>query len=427
MEANVKAAAAVLGCLVAVVLAAPPSQGSRPFFSPVRPFNISISREYGRITDSRTVRDSKDKPDFILIQSVESNPSIQQSISAILAELKAQNLVPDRIAIEGHLGKRDIQKMQLNQHRRVRQHAADYLASLGEINGATHFVVSEGAGDLVVAENPEVYDASEAMLRNSYTERARLAKNLAKLDAALTLLQDDPRSPAELSILAQDVRALNHLIDMKLRPEEVHRVMLQAIYAVDHLKDILSEQMNTQLLEPVSSAVNFYALALLRDEDLFSHSMQLRETDEQSTTILVAGGFHTAGLVRRLNEQGYSYVVITPEGDTHDEVGERLYAQRLLGYRLTPEQAAHLSEQIASQSIASRADMKSPETAALAELLLVRMHMTELMIPPVGDIFTAMDQPLQTSVQLALLRQRSRIIGNDAQAVLQVETSPLTR
>ena len=62
--------------------------------------------------------------------------------------------------------------------------------------------------------------------------------------------------------------------------------------------------------------------------------MELRDHDHQKTTVLIAGGFHTAGLARQLKEEGYSYAVITPQVGAYNQAEERLYVQRLLGYPL---------------------------------------------------------------------------------------------
>ena len=86
---------------------------------------------------------------------------------------------------------------------------------------------------------------------------------------------------------------------------------------------------------PSPSAVDFYALALLRDAELLKHAMELREMDRQKTSVMVIGGFHCAGITRRLRAEGFSYAVVTPQVKRMGAVDEDLYIERMLGRHLT--------------------------------------------------------------------------------------------
>jgi len=171
--------------------------------------------------------------------------------------------------------------------------------------------------------------------------------------------------------------------------------------------------MNKDLLEPVSAAVDFYALALLRDEALFSHSLELRDLDKQSTTVIVAGGFHTAGLTHRLKEKGYSYVVITPRVKGSSKEGERLYLERILGHPLTSRPAAQPKDAVTMQLVNRILDdsRKRAEAWSLAADLHDQLQTVQFSIPPIRDIFTAMDLPwLEPSIKLALINERAQIL-----------------
>src|SRR5262249_43801310 len=138
--------------------------------------------------------------------------------------------------------------------------------------------------------------------------------------------------------LSQDVQILHDLVNQQLIPSEVRSSLQQAVAAIDHLGGLLPRDSAKAILEPVSAEVDFYALALLRDGELFKHTMELRQMDHQATTVLVVGGFHTPGLTQRLKSQGLSYWVITPNIKRHTSVDERLYVERMLGRHLSLEQ-----------------------------------------------------------------------------------------
>jgi hypothetical protein len=306
------------------------------------PFGISLPAQLGQVTDAwSAVPDRRSsKPDYILIQNLHCNRSVQLAISKILNRLKSAGNLPERIAVEGLVGPYDVTSMQQVPDWKARLKAADYLVSQGEMNGTMHFVVSQGKGGLYGIETADLYDSTIETYRRSYAARSRLGDELATLEAALARLKAGPDGAPNAAILTEDVQAIRKLIDQRLTPEEVHRTVTQAVYAVDHLKSVLPKDSATKLLDPVSAAVDFYALALLRDNALFEHSLELRKMDHQATTVLVAGGFHTPGLTQRLKAQGLSYVVISPSVRRYTAIDEHLYVERMLGHHITVEEAS---------------------------------------------------------------------------------------
>src|SRR5688572_21072138 len=80
--------------------------------SPVFKLHIPSSLGYISETYSPPAAKASNKPDIILIQDLHVNRSVQFAISGILKRLKAQNLMPDHIAVEGDVGPIDIKPMQ---------------------------------------------------------------------------------------------------------------------------------------------------------------------------------------------------------------------------------------------------------------------------------------------------------------------------
>ncbi|OGR89601.1 MAG: hypothetical protein A2992_07595 [Elusimicrobia bacterium RIFCSPLOWO2_01_FULL_59_12] len=335
-------------------------------------FQISLPASLGYVSDTYSANPKLEtrnpKPDIILIQDLHVNRSVQFAISGILKRLKEQGLMPGQIAVEGDTGPIEIKSMQRYPDPSIRKEAADYLVRQGEMPGAMHFAVSEGEGGLFGIETDEYYQANLEMFRRSYNGRSVLRKEIEKIQAVLPKLKKDAASRENAAILDKDVQAVSRLINNQVIPDELPATLAAASAAVDHLKLVLPSPSSPRqvvsrgpeafekktldsplttagndvqsLIEPLSASINFYALALLRDEELFKNALAVRELGHQKTTVVVTGGFHTQALAERCKQKGLSYAVITPNVKRHDKVDETLYVERLLGHHLTPEQAA---------------------------------------------------------------------------------------
>jgi len=395
-----------VACVLSFVVTAWPAFASTELDAPASFFNIIVSPQLGKITQSFSPSSPEPRrahPDFILLQNVHCNKSVQYAISDILKQLKSQGLLPARIAVEGAVGLINIAALQGGLDDQARREMADSLVSTGELTGALHFVLSEGQGELYGVEAADLYETSVKMFRRSYQSRIQLSGKLDKLDAALSLLMPEPDISTNASELSQDVRVIRQLLDQHLTPEEVSQVMNRAVISVDHLKGVLPGRLDKSILEPVSASVDFYALALLRDNALFLHSLELHKRDHQETTVIVTGGFHTAGLTKRLRERSYSYVVITPRVTTHTKADERLYVERILGHRLPLDVAETDPDTVLA--------LEKAQVGWLAAGLRKKLTAMEFSSPPIRDIFTAMDLPwLEPSVKLALINQRAQIL-----------------
>ena len=74
---------------------------------------------------------------------------------------------------------------------------------------------------------------------------------------------------------------------------------------------------NTALIQTISDGMNmldsFYQLAKQRDEALANQLLAEMDLEGINTAILIAGGFHTQGIVKQLEDLGVSYDVVIPE------------------------------------------------------------------------------------------------------------------
>jgi hypothetical protein len=307
-------------------------------FSPVMnnsEFKISLPASMGYISETYRTDARAKAPDVILIQNLHTNRSVQFAISGILKKLAAQGLMPDHIAMEGAVGPVDMKEMQREADVALRKKAADYLVDQGEMPGAMHYAVTAGKGGLFGIETDEYYQANLEMFRQSYAGRERLHQELNVLEEAVSQLKTDKNQAAQIKA---DLAAVKQLVEQSVIPEELPGVLARAAGAVENLKDVVQD---ADVLAPASAAINFYSLALLRDEQLFKNTLAVRQLGRQKTTIVVTGGFHTEALAKQFKARGFSYAVITPNVKRHTVADQQLYIERLMGNHLTLEQIAN--------------------------------------------------------------------------------------
>jgi len=310
-----------------------------PMEAPLNPFSIAIPARLGFVSDEYSPRPgSTGAPDIILLQNLHVNRSVQFAISGILKHLKTQKLLPEQIAVEGATGPISIASMQAYPDAAIRKAASDYLVEQGEMPGAMHFVVTEGQGGLYGVETDEIYKANLEAYQKTYVQRQRLKVELTKLAKALRLLRRDPPLKDKAVLLSKDIEAVTRLIDTKTVPTDLQATLGSVLGSIDRLKQVLPKEVGVSLIDTLSAGTHFYAFAMMRNEDLFNNTLALRQKTDQTTTVLITGGFHTKGLTEECKAKGLSYVVITPNIRKHDAVDERLYTERLLGYHLTREQ-----------------------------------------------------------------------------------------
>jgi hypothetical protein len=315
-----------------------------PYEAPAAPslFKISLPSSVGYVTETYSPNPSTSgpAPDVILIQNLHVNRSVQFAISKILQHLKTQGMMPDRIAVEGETGPVDLTSMQRYPDPLLRKKASDYLVQQGEMPGVMHFAVSDGAVGLYGIETDSFYQANLQMFRESYKGRAALRSEIGKIEAVLPGLKRDPEVGRKAAMLEKDLIAVRQLIDNQVIPDEIPATLRQAHEAIAHLPYVRPKNQSQNVIDSLAASVNFYSLALLRDEEMFKNAMIARELDNPKTSIIVTGGFHTHAIAQQLKQRGLSYAVITPEVRSHTAVDENLYIARLMDQHLTPQQVA---------------------------------------------------------------------------------------
>ncbi|MBN1493256.1 MAG: hypothetical protein JW938_03830 [Candidatus Omnitrophica bacterium] len=131
--------------------------------------------------------------------------------------------------------------------------------------------------------------------------------------------------------LVHNVRLMKHLIELKVVPSQVESYRENAAaYSSVRYMNFLREQAKvhnvryhpsaqiTLLDEVMDVAVQFYRFAEARSRILVKNTLSRMKKNDRSVIALVAGGYHTDGMVEALKKKGYSYLVVSPRIDNID-------------------------------------------------------------------------------------------------------------
>lgn len=376
--------------LVVAALTTSDLRASSPI--PESSFPISISSRHGYIRDYFNPKQEK-APAFVLIENLHQNRSAQRSIERVLEDLRRQGLLPETLALEGFSGSFDMSEMQSMGSMSARRNAASYLISQGEMTGALAYVAAQGSGKVFGVEEPNLLRSAITMFQRSYQSRLRLLEEVDCMGEAVHRLSHRPVAVSG-ALLAEDLHALRQLASLEVTPQEVRKVVTRARSAMNRLSGLLPAKDLNEMLWPVSALINYYTLALMRDDALFERSLLLRARENQSTSVLVAGGFHTEGVTRALRAKKLSFIVVSPVITRHDEIDESLYVSRMMGRHITIQQASEGLNWVSTQGT------EPPPSPMLPRMFRARMRAGRLVLL-VGLLFsTVAAKPYQEPVQV---------------------------
>ena len=133
-----------------------------------------------------------------------------------------------------------------------------------------------------------------------------------------------------------DFEILEKIFLLKSTPKEVNyyfkypeRVNIERVEEFIS-KYSINRPINLTLLQPVfTNATEFYKTASLRDHALADNSIGFARENNHRLVSLVAGGYHTKGIVSHLKKKNIPYLVVTPEISSTDK--KLPYHEKLLG------------------------------------------------------------------------------------------------
>lgn len=168
--------------------------------------------------------------------------------------------------------------------------------------------------DDLLNQSPEWSHLFEELSSASKAVKSRLcetdeARHLLMMDEALSLME----KTINLRLTRKEMQALDHQAGLSLFNH----------FQADGTKVDLD-----LLKRSLSASDIFYDLVQKRDHALFAEFKKYEKELRADRSVIIAGGFHTEGLVKQAEAQGYSYAVIRPRADGK---GQTLYEERMEG------------------------------------------------------------------------------------------------
>lgn len=125
---------------------------------------------------------------------------------------------------------------------------------------------------------------------------------------------------------------IRKLVSLELAPNEYK----EDTFDIEGYVSFLGENIDIPLYidtnlisENVSKFQRFYQLAHQRDIAFVENSLRQMRQERQDAAVLIAGGFHTDALTKRLEEKGISYVIVKPKFKASGGENRSLYFQTL--------------------------------------------------------------------------------------------------
>ncbi len=194
----------------------------------------------------------------------------------------------------------------------------------GQVDGGKflRYLVETGkAAGLSPRLSPEMRELIGHTEKLSQIKGTRLFEELEAFAAERERALTQNEMQARLSEDFRRFRLLGDLVRLELSREQLE------IYQKDaegHLSLLPDEA--RELLNP---ALDFYRIALERDQVFHEKIERLMKSEKASSAIVLAGGFHAKGFERELQDKGYSYAVITPAIDSLE--GQSVYQSVMTG------------------------------------------------------------------------------------------------
>jgi SAM-dependent methyltransferase len=168
------------------------------------------------------------------------------------------------------------------------------------------------------------------------------AKELAyqeEVVLAQTGQADAKTTTADLVRVEHDLNLLTRLADLQATELEVRSFAPRLNQFVAMCQSLKLKFDEPTLRRLISSSIDFYAMALLRNQPMIDNTLALiGGTARPSVAVLVTGGFHTNQLASLLRQRNASYIVITPTVDNITEQDHELYVKRLNGQFLNDQE-----------------------------------------------------------------------------------------
>lgn len=196
-----------------------------------------------------------------------------------------------------------------------------------------HFYDEVSAKGFAYRKYPELSKEWGTLVLREELDASGLFREVEILTAQIIeRLAKDPKEK-EIIGLYQDFQLIKKALKLGLSPDDYtaaqgrQDLMRPSAFAVRSGFD--KKQNGFSVLDPVfEKALEFYALAKKRDAVITGKTIARMKSEKQLNSVLVAGGFHSAGIAEELKKQNVAYVSITPRMNQLEE--DKSYAKLMM-------------------------------------------------------------------------------------------------
>lgn len=253
------------------------------------------------------------RPMVIYIQEPHVNAEAQQQLVVLLQRLIAQRGLR-LILVEGGYGDVSLTPFVRGTTLERRQQVAQVYLQSGLLSGEEYLnVVSNAPLTLWGVEDRRLYDENVQALLSADTVRQRVRPIVERWHH----ISGITGQASEL------VNLLERCVNLRLAADEYQRLRSALSAPTRHGLDTLPDWRIVEAALP--QLMRFYDIARARDEALANNTLAKLADTQDRIVVLITGGFHSTGIMKRLVEQGVGVIGVELAGQQPIN-DERYYA-----------------------------------------------------------------------------------------------------
>ena len=208
----------------------------------------------------------------------------------------------------------------------------------------------------------EIYPAFRLHLQRlillSELEGIRFQEEMRMLAQKVVMALAKTEHEKQLTDILHRYRLLRKLFKLELRRSEYQEIRTQKNTPRKLVLDLdLKPSKLSGVTTLYETAIRFYEGAMIRENHMIRNAMVRLKAQKKQKAVLIAGGFHTEGLRKKIVEDGNSYIGITPAIGEISPESNRNYLRALLGSDI-------LKSQIGPEIISQPTFLQNPSEVA---------------------------------------------------------------
>jgi hypothetical protein len=144
-------------------------------------------------------------------------------------------------------------------------------------------------------------------------DAAKLMEEREKIEEKLAQKMTTSSREKEFLVLSESLKVLQNIMKLQAVPEDMSYLRKnEARFTDDMFQDLLTGSNDFSISKSLSIFKEFYRLAEAREDAFIKKTLKEMKKRDISSAVLLAGGYHSAGLTARFKEHNVSYHVVAP-------------------------------------------------------------------------------------------------------------------